>query len=354
MKILITGAAGFVASRTARAVKEAFEDSSLCGIDNLSRKGSETNLSALEKLGCRFFKGDIGSEQEVATLPAVDWIIDCAANPSVLGGITTGSKQLVSDNLVGTLNLLEKCKRDQAGFLMISTSRVYSIGELRSIPFDESHPMRLAPDLTRPLPAGFGKDGISESFSTRSPLSLYGATKLASEIMALEYASAFDIPVLIDRCSNIAGPGQFGKVDQGIYSYWIYQWLLGRPLSYTGFGGKGKQVRDLLDVNDLAKLVCLQISSPRKDAPKVINVGGGIERAISLQDLSAFCGDVLGIEREVTRNPDTHKFDVPYFVADNSLAARAWGWRPEVKLAATLDSIVIWAKNNIELIKDGF
>jgi CDP-paratose 2-epimerase len=96
----------------------------------------------------------------------------------------------------------------------------------------------LPPTSAQAMPIGFSELGVSENFSTTAPISLYGATKLASEVMALEYATMFDFPLWIDRCGVIAGAGQFGKPDQGIFSFWIYQWLLGKPLKYIGFGGR--------------------------------------------------------------------------------------------------------------------
>ncbi len=353
MRVLITGAAGFVGSQLAEALRAACAGLKLFGIDNLSRKGSEINLARLARAECAFIRGDIGRADDVRNLPAADWIVDCAADPSVQGGINSSSERLVSDNLIGTLNLLEKCRRDHCGFVMLSTSRVYSIHDLRAIPLSGS-PARFDLDPAGKYPAGLTLSGISEKFSTDSPLSLYGATKRASEIMALEYAAAFGFPVWIDRCSNIAGPGQFGKPDQGIYSFWVYQWLLGRPLRYTGFGGEGKQVRDLLDVADLARLVVQQVTRPAPKAPQIVNVGGGAERSISLKELSAFCGTALKVSREVVSEPDTHAFDIPYFVTDNRAVSEHWGWHPEIRLDETLRSIVEWAREHRSQIESGF
>lgn len=233
MRVLISGICGFVGRHVATDLKAAFEGLEVVGIDNLIRRGSETNLPALKALGCLVAHGDVRVAEDVAELPRCDWIIDCAANPSVLAGVTGGTSQLVGHNLVGTLNLLEKCRRDSSGFLILSSSRVYSIDALNAVPLVERGP-RLVFDEAHPAPSGSSAHGISEVFSTASPVSLYGATKLASEILTLEYAAAFGFPVWIDRCGVIAGPGQFGRIDQGIFSYWIYQWLLGRPLSYIG------------------------------------------------------------------------------------------------------------------------
>ncbi|AFY71852.1 NAD-dependent epimerase/dehydratase [Thalassoporum mexicanum PCC 7367] len=353
MKILITGAAGFVGSRLAEAIAHSIENIELIGIDNLSRRGSETNLAFLSKLGCKLIHGDIRVNDDVVELPKVDWILDCAAIPSVMAGIGGGSAQLVGHNLIGTLNLLEKCRRDRCGFLMLSTSRVYAINSLLEIKLVDNGD-RFTPDLSQPLPNGFSKLGVNESFSTTAPISLYGATKLASEVMALEYAATFEFPLWINRCGVIAGAGQFGKPDQGIFSFWIYQWLCQKPLKYIGFGGEGKQVRDFVCPQDLARLIQMQLNQPDRQAPKIVNVGGGNDCAMSLKELSAYCRANLGDDCAVASVPETRTFDIPYYVTDNSLVKRSWGWQPEVKMTDTLAAIANWAKANQPLIESGF
>jgi CDP-paratose 2-epimerase len=236
---------------------------------------------------------------------------------------------------------------------MLSSSRVYSIEALCGISFKEDND-RFIPHPSKPLPTGFSWEGVSENFPTSSPISLYGATKLASEVMALEYASAFEFPLWIDRCGVIAGAGQFGKIDQGIFSFWIYHWMLGKPLSYIGFGGKGKQVRDLLCPQDLARLVCLQLANPDKEAPKIVNVGGGLESSMSLKELSQYCADKFGVSRKIKSVPETRTFDIPYYVTDNTLVQETWHWKPEVKITDTLNAVAEWAKANQSIIAAGF
>jgi CDP-paratose 2-epimerase len=353
MKILITGVCGFVGSRLAEYLVNAFDGLHLIGIDNLSRRGSETNLPLLHKIGCNFIHGDIRSKDDITALPVVDWIIDCAANPSVLAGIEGGTSQLVGHNLIGTLNLLEKCRQDGCGLVLLSSSRVYSIQDLNTIPLQEED-TRFSPDTNGVFPTGFTGKGVSEDFSTTPPISLYGATKLASELMALEYAAAFNFPIWINRCGVIAGPGQFGKIDQGIFSFWMYQWLLDKPLSYIGFGGNGKQVRDFLSPQDLGRLVFMQLTQSKKDAPKVVNAGGGRECSMSLYELSHYCAERFGKHKEVKSMPENRAFDIPYYITDNTLVEATWGWLPEMQASTVLDSIAQWAENNRSVIESGF
>jgi len=347
MRILVTGICGFFGSHVATDLKRAFADAEVVGIDNLIRRGSETNLAALKALGCTVHHGDIRVAEDVAELPKCDWIIDCAANPSVLAGVQGGTAQLVGHNLVGTLHLLEKCRRDGAGLVIVSSSRVYSIDALNAIPLVETD-TRFAVDATGTLPEGLTARGVSERFSTRAPVSLYGGTKLASEIMALEYASTFGFPLWINRCGVIAGPGQFGRIDQGIFSYWIYRWQLGRPLSYIGYGGRGLQVRDFIAPRDLTRLLEKQLRNPKADAPHILNVGGGPERSMSLLELSAYCRAHVGPPPPLGSVPETRLYDIPYFVMDSAEAERAWSWRPEEPREATLDAIARWARDHAD------
>jgi CDP-paratose 2-epimerase len=345
MRILITGICGFVGSRLAEELLARIPGLEIIGIDNLSRRGGELNLPRLKRLGCRVVHADIRLADDLAELEAVDWVVDCAANPTVLAGLTGGTAQLVANNLVGTLHILEKCRRDGAGLVILSTSRVYSIPALTAIPL-VTRDSRFELDPVAALPSGLTAAGVTEAFSTTAPVSLYGATKLASEQMALEYGYTFRLPVRINRCGVIAGPGQFGRIDQGIFSYWIYRWIEARPLSYIGFGGTGLQVRDLVSPGDLAGLVALQLQKPDGAAPPVLNIGGGRERSLSLQELSRFCASELGPGPRLGAVPETRPFDIPYYVTDSSAAAAHWGWRPEERAEETLRAIGRWANEH--------
>ena len=181
--------------------------------------------------------------------------------------------------------------------------------------------------------SGFSNRGVAEGFSTEPPLSLYGSSKRASEILACEYAELFGMPVSINRCGVLAGPGQFGKIDQGIFSYWIHSWRAKRPLKYIGFNGTGAQVRDCLHARDLLPLVARQMDRPDAKKPRVVNVSGGIGQSASLRQLSAWCEERFG-PRTVAVEKRTRPFDVPWLVLDSALAQRAWDWRPLTGLEA--------------------
>lgn len=237
-------------------------------MDNLCRRGSEFNLRNLYDLNIPFIQGDIRSASDLQNLPPVDWVIDCAANPSVLAGMDgqVSSRQLMEHNLLGTLNLLEYCKKLGAGLILLSTSRVYSARELANLPVKKStDKLELDQDY---LGQGISPRGLTENFPTSAPISLYGASKLASETLILEYGEAFGFPTWINRCGVLAGAGQFGKADQGIFSYWIHSFREKNSLQYIGFGGSGLQVRDALHPKDLVPLLVRQMQNPNRDAPQ--------------------------------------------------------------------------------------
>jgi CDP-paratose 2-epimerase len=350
MRILITGICGFVGSTLARGLRDGWRDWEIVGLDNLVRAGSETNRLALRQSGIRLWHGDVRNPSDLEPLPRCDWIIEAAANPSVLAGVDgkTSSRQLIEHNLVGTFNVLELMKHWRCGFTLLSTSRVYSIRALATIPVEaqgDRYAPRPAAHTPHPSGLGFSAAGITEDFSTEPPLSLYGSSKRASELLACEYAEAFSLPVSILRCGVLAGAGQFGKVDQGIFSYWIHSWCQKRPLKYTGFNGSGLQVRDCLHPRDLVPLVARQISKSRPDAPHVLNVSGGLDQSASLRQLSAWCAQRFG-PHTVTADATSRPFDVPWLVLDSSRVAEAWGWKPQTPLDALWTEIADHAQQN--------
>lgn len=351
MKILVTGACGFVGSALIHAwVERGEEPNRFIGIDNFTRPGSETNRLTLRRLGVLVRHADTRLESDLAECPRADVVIEAAANPSVLAGIDgrASSRQVVEHNLIGTVNTLEYCRRHGSALLLLSTSRVYSIAELNRIPLQVGA-AGFEPDLGGDLPAAVTRAGIGEAFSTRAPISLYGATKLASEQLALEYGSAFGFPVWIDRCGVLAGPGQFGRADQGIFAYWINSWLRRRPLVYRGFGGRGHQVRDCLHPADLVPLLARQLSNSSA-AGLVANVGGGRSSAISLHQLSEWCRARFG-DHEVGTDPETRPFDLPWVVLDAGLAAGRWDWQPTRRTDQILEEIAGHAEQHPEWLE---
>ncbi len=345
MKVLITGICGFAGSTLAAELIKHRPGMEIFGLDNLSRSGSELNRQTLGKQGVRFFHGDIRNPSDLESLPTVDWIIDAAANPSVLAGVSgqTSSRQLMEHNLIGTVNLLEFCKRVGCGFLMLSTSRVYSLRRLAGLKM-ESKAGAFVPCFGEIQESGLTTGGVTEEFSTETPLSLYGASKLASEVLVSEYATAFDFPAYINRCGVLAGAGQFGKADQGIFSFWIHSYCHKKPLKYIGFGGTGLQVRDCLHPRDLVSLLLKQMDSSGKNK-SVINVSGGRDHAMSLSQLSDWCARRFR-PHEVKGEDLNRPYDVPWLILNSERAGKAWGWQPTTSLEEVLTEIALHAERN--------
>ncbi|MBU4198347.1 MAG: NAD-dependent epimerase/dehydratase family protein [Verrucomicrobia bacterium] len=356
MKIFITGICGFVGSSLARGLREALPKARIAGIDNLVRPGSEINRRLLKPLGISVVHGDIRNAGDLDSCQPADWIIDAAANPSVLAGVDgkTSSRQLVEHNLLGTMNLLELARKWSCGFIMLSSSRVYSIPALAGLK------MRIRNQAFVPASQslrirGMTSSGITEEFSTQAPVSLYGATKLASECLALEYGSAYDLPVFVNRCGVLAGAGQFGKADQGIFSYWIHAYMRRMPLRYIGFNGRGCQVRDCLHPLDLLALIRRQIAHPQATPMRVLNVSGGVANSMSLARLSAWCAERFG-PRRIGVSRECRPFDIPWLVLNAQPARQVWNWDPVIPLSQILDEIARHAEQNprwLELCGDG-
>lgn len=345
MKILITGICGFVGSQLAIALSERLPNPAITGLDNLLRPGSEGNRGLLAQRGIRVYHGDLRMRSDLDAMPTCDWVIDAAAQPSVLAGVDGRSspRQLSEHNLSGTLNILEYCRERNAGLVLLSTSRVYSIRELAALPMiQRDHAFVL--DESRPLPSGVTAVGLAENFPVRQPISLYGATKLASEIMAVEYASTFNFPVWINRCGVLAGAGQFGTAEQGIFSYWLHAHAARLPLRYIGFGGTGCQVRDAFHPSDLAELISLQLHR-KPSGEAVLNVGGGPENAMSLAQLTSWCDERFGHHQP---QPDARPrpFDIPWVIMDSSQVRQQFGWAPQRTLASILDEISAHAREH--------
>lgn len=358
MTILISGICGFVGSILARELRDQRESIEIVGFDNFIRPGSETNRREMKRRGVTVLHADTRSQTDIDALPEADWVIDAAANPSVLAGIDgkSSSRQVVEHNLLGTVNLLEYCKAHRAGFALLSTSRVYSIPGLSGLQMvlEESGDRKGAAFVPRPeqaFPDGITVHGVSERYSTAAPVSLYGSTKLASETLALEYGEAFDLPVWINRCGVLAGAGQFGRPDQGIFAFWINGWLRESPLRYIGFGGRGHQVRDCLHPRDLVPLLLRQIDEPRGSSkPRIMNFSGGVANSVSLAQLSEWCKGHFGpgpstLDPRISAPSAPRPYDIPWMVLDSGCAREAWNWAPTTGIGDILDEIARHAKD---------
>ena len=348
MRILITGGAGFVGGALARSFLR--DSHQVVLFDNLRRRGSEWNLAGLTADGAVFAHGDVRNSADLDALDGkFDLLIEASADPSVHAGIGDSPRYVLDTNLVGALNCLEFARKRCGALVFLSSSRVYSIEQLRSLPL-EAKATRLDLSETAEEIPGVGAAGISERFSTDGPRSYYGASKLAAELLCQEYGAFGGLRVVINRCGVIAGPGQFGRTDQGVFTLWVARHHFGRPLRYTGFGGKGLQVRDLLHPDDLADLIKIQIDAWDRVAGRTFNVGGGRAGSVSLQEFTALCRNVTGREVPVDADDVTAAVDVPWYITDHAGISTALGWSPARRPETIVQEIAEWISRNEQVL----
>ncbi|MBT3378005.1 MAG: NAD-dependent epimerase/dehydratase family protein [Lentisphaerae bacterium] len=356
MRVLVTGGAGFVGSRLCRLFRADFPKADIVAFDNLRRRGSELNVAEFPVHSIQFVHGDVRSSADLAALDGhFDVVVEASAEPSVHAGTGGESPRYVIDtNFGGTINCLEFARVRAGGMVFLSTSRVYAVSALRQIRLREEA-TRLVPE-DDDQPPGFMEGGVTEAFPTvgRGSRSLYGTTKLASELFIEEYVAGYDFPAVINRCGVIAGAGQFGKVDQGVFTLWVARHLFGGGLRYTGFGGTGKQVRDLLHPRDLYALIRRQVDCLGDIRGEVFGVGGGVSGAVSLAEYTTLCQDATGMELPIGSVPDTSAVDIPHYVTNTRKVSGALGWRPQISPAEIVGEISTWLQENSEQLKPLF
>jgi CDP-paratose 2-epimerase len=347
-RLLITGGAGFVGSNLAVSLASRHPDWEVVVLDNLYRRGSELNLPRLEGAGVEFVRGDVREPVDLERFSDLAAIVECSAEPSVMSGTDGDTSYLVHTNLSGAYNCLELARRSGAFVVFLSTSRVYPVEPQLSLALEEAETrFELAAEQALP---GASAAGISEDFPLTGARTLYGTTKLAAELLIEEYRAAFGVPAVVDRCGVIAGPWQMGKVDQGVFTHWMLSHRFRRSLSYIGFGGQGKQVRDLLHVEDLVDLVERQLLDPGRWDGGVFNVGGGREVSLSLRETTTICRELSGNEVAIEPVQETRAGDVPIYLSDCGKLFEFDEWRPQRSARQVLADIDAWIASDEERI----
>jgi len=347
--ILITGGCGFVGSNLSLMLKEKYPAYTIIVLDNLKRRGSELNLPRLKDAGIEFIHGDIRNREDLELDRNFDYIIDAAAEPSVMAGMGAMLSYVVNTNLSGTINTLELAARSGAKFIFLSTSRVYPIPYLEQINYTEGATrFDLSADQTI---AGVSERGISENFPLDKARSVYGTTKLASELLAEEFREFFDVNYVINRCGVIAGPHQMGKVDQGVMTLWVARHYWNRDVAYFGYGGTGKQVRDAMHILDLFDLVDYEIHNFDKVSGRIFNAGGGLASSVSLQELSGICAEVTGNKVGASAVAENRKGDIPLYITDNTKITNEIGWAPKRNVKDIVTDTFNWIHKNEKQLK---
>jgi len=338
--VLITGGAGFIGASMALELAARHADWEIVALDSLHRRGSELNLPRLREGGVRFVHGDVREPDDLRAAGPFDALVECSAEPSVMAGVGGDTGFLVRTNLLGAYHCLEEAARHRAQVVFLSTSRVYPVAALNGLAYEQTD-TRFALSEEQPL-AGASARGVAEGFPLQGARTLYGASKLAAELLIEEYAESFGLPTVVNRCGVIAGPWQMGKVDQGVFTHWMLSFYFRRPLSYIGFGGTGRQVRDLLHVADLIDLVDDQLQRPEHWAGALANVGGGVEVSLSLRETTALCRELTGHELAIAADDLERPGDVRIYISDTRGLRRWTDWRPRNGPREILSDIFNW------------
>ena len=336
-KILVTGGCGFIGTNLCIYLKK--KRYLVYSLDNLSRKGSIYNFKLLSDLKIKNFKFDIFNFKKVNSLPKFDLIIDCCAEAAVEVS-RKDIDRVVNTNLIGTLNILKKAKKDNSKIIFLSSSRVNSIKTISKM--FQNH------DFKNQLKI---KKTINENFDTNSPKSIYGLTKHVSEMFIEEFAFAFNLKYIINRLGVVSGPLQFGKQDQGFVSLWIWRHITKKKLKYIGFGGFGNQVRDILHINDLCEIIEIQIKSLNTIFNKTFTIGGSLKNSISLKKLTLICQKITNNKIKFSRVKKTSIYDLPYFVSSNKFVSRVYKWKPKRNIYGIINDTHNWLESQKKIIK---
>jgi CDP-paratose 2-epimerase len=348
---LITGGGGFVGSFLAVSLLQSGLCRKITALDNLHRRGSELNLPRLRRAGVGFVHGDIRCPEDLAPFAgSTDLILECSAEPSAQAGYGASPEYLIQSNLTGCFHCLEIARRSKADFIFLSTSRVYPYGRLNSLPFEETD-TRFLLSGSQETP-GASEHGVSEQFPLDGARSLYGMTKLAAELMIQEYADAYGLRTVINRCGLLTGPWQMGKTDQGVITLWVAAHYFRRGLRYIGFNGTGKQVRDFLHIEDLADLVLSQVRDMERYRGGLFNVGGGRACSLSLRECTDLCREITGNTITIDPVAENRPADVRIYITDHRAVSAAAGWSPRWDARQTLSGIYQWIRSEEAAVRD--
>ncbi len=344
MIILVTGGAGFLGSSLCIKLKTKYPKYKIIAFDNLKRRGSELSLLDFQKHDIEFVHGDIRNIEDLKAIKDFDALVEASAEPSVMSGLNSDPSYVINNNLFGSINCFNVCLEKKAKLIFLSTSRVYPIEPIETANFIEEE-TRFNFSSNQKV-EGISEKGISEKLNLFGPRSFYGTTKLSSELFIQEYASFYNLDAAISRFGVIAGPRQMGKSDQGVVTLWMAKHYWKQNLKYIGYGGTGKQLRDLLHVDDAVDLIDFQIHNIEKFKNKVYNVGGGLNNSASLLEMSNLCTSITGNEIEILPVLENRTADLRAFVTDSSLLENEIGWKSKKTVEDIFKDIFLWINTN--------
>ena len=333
-RILITGGAGFIGSNAARYF--GARNWNVTVLDNLSRAGTDRNLEWLrDGTTFDFEHADIRDQARIDRVLAegrFDAVLHLAAQVAVTTSVTNPRTDFAV-NAFGTFNMLDAVRRysPEAVFVLASTNKVY--GKIAAA----SCELRGSRYTYTDRPFGIGE---SEALDFLSP---YGCSKGAADQYALDFARIYQIPATSFRQSCIYGPRQFGVEDQGWVAWFTIASMLGRDITIFG---DGKQVRDVLHVDDLLRAYEMALREPDKVTQQAFNVGGGPSHTLSLLELIGMLEERL--DRTIPTLSDVWRpGDQQVYVSDIRKLETALGWKPEIDVKAGIAHLMDWVAQNL-------
>ena len=339
-KVLITGGAGFIGCNYAVHLLQAGHDVTL--FDNLSRRGAASNLDWLRERfarGFEFVRADVRDADALAA--AVDWqdaVFHLAAQVAVTSSVTDPREDF-EINALGTFNVLEAARLTGRQPLVVyaSTNKVY--GGMEHVRVVETDTRWEYADLPLGLPE-------TQPLDFHSP---YGCSKGAGDQYVRDYARIYDLPTVAFRQSCVYGPRQFGIEDQGWLAHFVIAAVQGRPIKIYG---DGKQVRDMLWVDDLLSAFDLALRHPEKVAGKVFNIGGGPEYTLAIwNDVQRLLSELAGKELQAVYH-DWRPGDQKVYISDIR-AVKKLDWEPTVDPQTGLRRLWNWVNENAALFAAG-
>lgn len=337
---LITGGAGFIGSNYCHRLLSRGEE--IVIFDNLSRAGTEKNLAWLySEFGSksfRFLQEDIRNQKKITDAATnADVIVHLAGQVAVTTSVHNPREDF-EINAVGTFNVLEAARASGKFpiFVYASTNKVY--GGMEDLVVKESNTQYYYQDF--PM-------GISEErgLDFHSP---YGCSKGSSDQYVRDYARIYDLPTIVLRQSCIYGPRQFGIEDQGWVAWFIIASILKKTISIYG---DGKQVRDLLYIEDLLNLYDLVIEKNEISRGNIFNIGGGPDNTMSVwSEFGPILSEILKRDIEVEYG-DWRPGDQKIYVSDIRKAKNLLGWAPKISVKAGIKNLVDWVENNQNLFQ---
>lgn len=331
---LITGGAGFIGANLAHRL--LCDGRRVLLYDNLSRPGVEANYAWLRRLHGGRVELLVADTRDAATLAQAvaqaDHVFHFAAQVAVTTSLANPREDL-EINILGTFNLLEamRARRHPPTLLFTSTNKVY--GQLADV--------RLRARATRyePVDAALRRSGVGESrpLDFHSP---YGCSKGAADQYVIDYARIYGLPAAVFRMSCIYGPHQCGTEDQGWVAHFLIRALAGEPITLYG---DGKQVRDILFVEDLAEAFVRAEAGIAELAGQAFNIGGGPANTISLAELMELIEELDGRRPEL-RAGGWRPGDQKYYVSDTGRFSQATGWKAAVGVRAGVERLYHWLR----------